>query len=82
MICVFILLAGTAWEATYLNFIIKKQIIDGTWESLYEDNYNLLIGDILAIQLGVRVGDKVNVLVPDTNLGLAGVLPRTRQFIV
>ena len=62
--------------------IIKKQIIDGTWESLYEDNYNLLIGDILAIQLGVRVGDKVNVLVPDTNLGLAGVLPRTRQFIV
>ena len=62
--------------------IIKKQIIDGTWESLYEDNYNLLIGDILAIQLGLRVGDKVNVLVPDTNLGLAGVLPRTRQFIV
>ena len=62
--------------------IIKKQIIDGTWASLYEDNYNLLIGDILAIQLGLRVGDKVNVLVPDTNLGLAGVLPRTRQFIV
>ena len=28
------------------------------------------------------VGDKVNMLVPDTNLGLAGILPRTRQFVV
>ena len=62
--------------------IVSEQIIDGTWESLNEEGYNLLMGNILAMQLGLRVGDKVNVLVPDTNLGLAGILPRTRQFKV
>jgi lipoprotein-releasing system permease protein len=62
--------------------IVSEQMIDGTWDSLSEDGYNLLMGDILAVQLGLRLGDKVNVLVPDTNLGLAGILPRTRQFTV
>ena len=62
--------------------MVSDQIIDGSWESLNKEGYNLLMGDILAMQLGLRVGDKVNVLVPDTNLGLAGILPRTRQFTV
>jgi lipoprotein-releasing system permease protein len=62
--------------------IVSEQMIDGTWDSLSDDGYNLLMGDILAVQLGLRLGDKVNVLVPDTNLGLAGILPRTRQFTV
>ncbi len=62
--------------------MVSDQIIDGSWESLSEEGYNLLMGDILAMQLSLRVGDKVNVLVPDTNLGLAGILPRTRQFTV
>lgn len=62
--------------------IVSEQMIDGTWDSLSEDSYNLVMGDILAMQLGLRLGDKVNVLVPDTNLGLAGILPRTRQFTV
>ena len=62
--------------------IVSEQMIDGTWNSLSDDGYNLLMGDILAVQLGLRLGDKVNVLVPDTNLGLAGILPRTRQFTV
>jgi len=62
--------------------IVSEQMIDGTWDSLSGDGYNLLIGDILAMQLGLRLGDKVNILVPDTNLGLAGILPRTRQFTV
>ena len=62
--------------------IVSEQMIDGTWDSLSDHGYNLLMGDILAVQLGLRLGDKVNVLVPDTNLGLAGILPRTRQFTV
>ena len=62
--------------------IVSEQMIDGTWDSLSDDGYNLVMGDILAVQLGLRLGDKVNVLVPDTNLGLAGILPRTRQFTV
>ena len=49
-------------------------------QTLEEDKYNLVIGDILAYQLNVEVGDYVNVLVPDTGLGLAGIFPRTKKF--
>ncbi|HIO04927.1 MAG TPA: FtsX-like permease family protein, partial [Gammaproteobacteria bacterium] len=62
--------------------IVSSRIIDGSWNSINEEKYGVIIGDILAFQLGVNVGDMVNVLVPDTTLGLAGILPRTKRFKV
>ncbi len=62
--------------------IVSSRIIDGSWNSLNEEKYGIIIGDILAFQLGVSVGNMVNVLVPDTTLGLAGILPRTKRFKV
>jgi len=59
---------------------IENHFIDGSLDSLGDNNYNLVIGDILAIQLGLRVGDSVNILVPETVLGLVGILPRTKKF--
>ena len=59
---------------------IKKHFIEGSLESLNENEYNLVIGDILAIQLGLKAGDSVNILVPETSLGLAGIFPRTKKF--
>ena len=59
---------------------IDDHFIEGSMESLQEEGYNLVIGDILAIQLGLKVGDSVNILVPQTALGLAGILPRTKKF--
>ena len=62
--------------------LVGDKIIEGYWESLIEEEYGMVIGDILAFQLGLRVGDMVNVLVPDTTQGLAGFLPRTKRFKV
>ena len=59
---------------------IQNHFIEGSINTLKEDNYNLVIGDILAIQLGLRLGDTVNILVPEATLGLAGILPRTKKF--
>ena len=59
---------------------IEDHFIEGSLDSLQDNNYNLVIGDILAIQLGLNVGDSVNILVPETALGLAGILPRTKKF--
>lgn len=59
---------------------IEDHFIEGSLDSLQDNNYNLVIGDILAIQLGLKVGDSVNILVPETALGLAGILPRTKKF--
>jgi lipoprotein-releasing system permease protein len=57
-------------------------MIVGSFSSLEEENYNLVIGDILSLQLGVNIGDSINVLVPDTGLGIAGIFPRTKKFKV
>ena len=62
--------------------LVADKIIEGYWQSLNEEKYRIIIGDILAFQLGLRVGDMVNVLVPDTSLGLTGILPRTKKFKV
>ena len=59
---------------------ISKHIIEGSFDSLDESDFNLIIGDILAFQLGVSVGDFINVLVPDTGMGIAGIFPRTKKF--
>ena len=59
---------------------LEKHFIEGSIDSLKGNGYNLVIGDILAIQLGLTVGDSVNILVPETALGLAGILPRTKKF--
>ncbi len=59
---------------------IENHFVEGSLDSLQDNDYNLVIGDILAIQLGLRVGDSVNILVPETTLGLAGILPRTKKF--
>jgi len=61
---------------------IDDHMIAGSFESLKNDSYDLVIGDILALQLGIAIGDSVNVLVPDTGLGIAGIFPRTKKFKV
>jgi len=85
-----LLSSSTGLKGIYLFGISSKQekkislvgesIVDGYWESLDEEEYGIIIGDILSFQLGLSVGDMVNVLVPDTSLSLAGILPRTKRF--
>ena len=59
---------------------ISKHIVEGNFDSLDDSGFNLVIGDILAFQLGVGIGDFINVLVPDTGMGIAGIFPRTKRF--
>ena len=61
---------------------IGTHMIAGSLKTLENDGYNLVIGDILALQLGVTIGSSINVLVPDTGLGIAGIFPRTKKFKV
>ena len=73
---------GIASDQEKLISIVADRIIVGEWQSLNEEKYGIIIGDILAFQLGLGIGDMVNVLVPDTSLSLAGILPRTKRFKV
>ena len=61
---------------------IPNNIIVGSWDNLLINSYDVILGDILAMQLGVNIGDYVNILVPDTGLGILGTSPRVKRFKV
>ena len=62
--------------------LVSSRLIEGNWESISNEKYGIVIGDILAFQLGLNLGDTVNILVPDTSMSIAGLLPRTKRFRV
>ncbi len=62
--------------------LVSSKLIEGNWESISNEKYGIVIGDILAFQLGLNLGDTVNILVPDTSMSIAGLLPRTKRFRV
>ena len=55
-----------------------EDVAERTLEDGSEDRPGILIGETLAGQLGVSVGDTVSLLVPQGTLSPLGVLPRTR----
>lgn len=61
---------------------VGRHLILGQWSSLDEDKFNAVIGNILALELGVSIGDKISILVPDTSMGLVGALPKTKRFTI
>ncbi|HKQ81491.1 MAG TPA: lipoprotein-releasing ABC transporter permease subunit [Steroidobacteraceae bacterium] len=58
------------------------EISHGAIEQLRPRGYGIVLGAELAKHLGVRVGDKVVVVIPERRVTAAGVLPRMRSFNV
>lgn len=61
---------------------IARHIQQGQLSSLTAGKFNIILGKYLADSLGVKVGDKVTLIVPQTNLTPAGIIPRLKQFKV
>ncbi|HUA79743.1 MAG TPA: lipoprotein-releasing ABC transporter permease subunit [Dyella sp.] len=61
---------------------INKHMIAGSFDSLTPDSWNIVLGKDLALQLGVNVGDKVTVIVPELRATPMGAVPRIRGFRV
>ena len=61
---------------------LNKYIVSGSYNSLNNKGYNIILGKNLADNLGVVVGDKVTLIVPQINLTPAGMIPRIKQFTV
>ncbi len=62
--------------------IISKHMTQGTLEALQPGEFGILLGELLADVLGVKVGDKVTLVLPEASVNLAGVLPRLKRFTV
>ncbi len=61
---------------------LGKHMRSGRLEDLVAGQYGLLIGQTLADELQVGVGEKVLVMVPQANVTPAGVVPRMRRFTI
>ena len=54
----------------------------GRLEDLSPGNFNIILGIDLARALGVRLSDKVTLMVPEGNVTPAGIMPRLKAFTV
>ena len=61
---------------------IASKMKEGKLSDLQPGAYNIILGKELALWLGVGVGDKVTVFVPELNTTPVGVLPKMRRFTV
>ncbi len=61
---------------------LSKFVTQGSMQALRAGQYHLAIGEKLAAQLGLQVGDKVTMLTPHFTVSPLGTMPRFRQFIV
>ncbi len=61
---------------------LPKQFIVGSISDLKPGQFGVVLGTQLAGTLGVRVGDRVNLLVPEGDLTPVGMMPRMRTLQV
>lgn len=61
---------------------VASHMVAGEFDSLDKGKYRIVIGAELATILGVGVGDKVDLMIPEANITPAGIVPRFRRFTV
>ncbi|MBT2787529.1 MULTISPECIES: lipoprotein-releasing ABC transporter permease subunit [unclassified Halomonas] len=62
--------------------IIGEHMRQGELTDLVPGEWNVVLGSMLARNLGVGVGDRVTLLVPEASITPAGVFPRLKRFTV
>ena len=68
-------------EEAKVSEIAQKMKV-GKLSDLVAGEYRIVLGKELATTLGVDVGDKVDLMIPQASVTPAGVLPRFRRFTV
>ena len=62
--------------------IIDDHMVQGSLDDLKPGEFGIVLGELSAQYLGVTLGDKVTMVLPEANVNLAGVFPRMRRFTV
>lgn len=66
---------------TGVSEVIQK-LTQGSAHDLKAGDFGILLGDALANQLGLQLGDKVTLVAPKGRVTPAGLLPRLKRFTV
>ncbi|WP_346798814.1 lipoprotein-releasing ABC transporter permease subunit [Halomonas sp. Bachu 37] len=62
--------------------IVGEHMRQGRLDDLEPGEWNVVLGAMLARNLGVGIGDRVTLLVPEASITPAGVFPRLKRFTV
>ncbi len=61
---------------------LATHMVEGDLDSLVPGDFNIVVGKRLADGLGLELGEKVTVVIPESTVTPAGVLPRFKRFTV
>ncbi len=61
---------------------VHDYMLVGSTDLLVPGEYQLAMGSLLARYLGVTIGDKINITLPQVSVTPAGVFPRSKRFTV
>lgn len=75
-----IMLTGIDPEVEHRVSILPNHIKTGSLDDLQAGDFGIVMGDLLARNLNVSLGDKVTVMLPEATLSPAGVLPRIKRL--
>ncbi|MRI35248.1 lipoprotein-releasing system transmembrane subunit LolC [Endozoicomonas sp. OPT23] len=62
--------------------IINDHMVQGDLDKLQPGEFGIVMGELMAQYLGVTLGDKVTLVLPEANVNLAGVFPRLKRFTI
>lgn len=76
------LVKGVLPEEIEAVFPLKEILVAGSLENLQPGKFGVILGVQLAKHLGVSIGDKVTLVVPEVMVSMAGAMPRMKRLEV
>jgi lipoprotein-releasing system permease protein len=73
-------LQGIAPEEEARVSVLEQHMLVGSSYQLKSGEFGIVMGSLLARQLGLAPGDKVTLTLPDITITLGGIYPRTKRF--
>ncbi|MDF1762859.1 MAG: lipoprotein-releasing ABC transporter permease subunit [Oleibacter sp.] len=77
-----VMVTGIEPDAEERVSILPKHMTEGELTNLKHNEFGVVLGEILARNLNVGVGDKVTLMLPEATLSPAGVIPRIKRLNV
>jgi len=77
-----VLTAGVLPEEEQSVHNIASKMAAGKFDALRPGKFGIVLGKNIAMSLGVWLGDKVTLMIPELNISLAGAIPRFKRFEV
>lgn len=76
------LLSGINPDTVGTVSILPDHMIAGSIEDLNDEPFGAVVGNTLARILGVGVGDKITLIVPEMSVNIASIQPRFKRFTI